>query len=309
MAELSFDNEQNIALGFAGDVYNSIIYAKSIFPQISCALACRVGKDKFSSLLKSHMQNHQIEQDLVQEDNSRNLGIYAINLDINGERSFDYWRDQSACSQLFSDDCKLQQIFSSSLLSKNTTIFISGITLGILKDEQKQSLLDYLAVLVQNGYKVAFDPNYRPKLWNNSEHARTFFEKAYQCANIILPGIDDQYSVFEQAKLQDCIDYFSQFPEKEIILKAGTDGMYGLINGKVQHHENFQPASIQVDSTAAGDSFAGIYLASRLLGKSIKTSMASANAVAREVVQHKGAIAPQTVLTKLKQHVNKEVAL
>ena len=55
-------------------------------------------------------------------------------------------------------------------------------------------------------------------------------------------------------------------------------------------HVPFNPTPTQVDSTAAGDSFAGTYLISRVNGNSVLQAIENADKVAREVVQHPGAI-------------------
>jgi 2-dehydro-3-deoxygluconokinase len=51
-----------------------------------------------------------------------------------------------------------------------------------------------------------------------------------------------------------------------------------------------------VDTTAAGDSFAGAYLAARLAGAEAAAAAAAGNALAARVVQHRGALMPRDAM-------------
>ena len=54
-----------------------------------------------------------------------------------------------------------------------------------------------------------------------------------------------------------------------------------------------------VDTTAAGDSFAGAYLAARLGGQSAQAAALAGNRLAARVVQHRGAIIPAAAMADL----------
>ena len=54
-----------------------------------------------------------------------------------------------------------------------------------------------------------------------------------------------------------------------------------------------------VDTTAAGDSFAGAYLAARLAGRTAAEAAAAGNRLAACVVQHRGAVVPEAAMADL----------
>ena len=83
----------------------------------------------------------------------------------------------------------------------------------------------------------------------------------------------------------------------EVIIKCDSDGVYAFDEDKKEYHLPFSPASTQVDSTAAGDSFAGTYLAARLNGSRIDEAISHAAEVAKFVIQHHGAIVEQSVFS------------
>jgi 2-dehydro-3-deoxygluconokinase len=54
-----------------------------------------------------------------------------------------------------------------------------------------------------------------------------------------------------------------------------------------------------VDTTAAGDSFAGAYIAARLAGAGATEAAAAGNRLAARVVQHRGAVLPMDSMADL----------
>ncbi len=166
-------------------------------------------------------------------------------------------------------------------------VYFSGISLAILSDEDKDSLLDLVQSLRNCGAKVAFDPNYRPKMWRDRNHATTWIQRAYQCSDIVFPGLEDHEALFLHVTREAVSDYLHPFHFSEIVIKCGQLGVYCYGDGDAPVHLPYRPAENQVDSTAAGDSFAGTYMASRMAGRGISTSVKAAGAIAAFVVQHR----------------------
>ncbi len=97
---------------------------------------------------------------------NRTAGLYLIQLDKQDERTFLYWRNQSAACYLLqhADYPKvLEQLKSVDML------YLSGISLSILPGKNRTLLINQLAELKKSGVKIAFDSNFRPKLWDNLE--------------------------------------------------------------------------------------------------------------------------------------------
>lgn len=286
MAELRMGDNGELVHSFAGDTVNAAIYAKRFAPAVDVTFLSAVGEDFLSDGLFELLKKESVRTDDIVRTDIANIGIYAIQTDEHGERSFRYWRKGSAASQMMSliGDAELEALPADSL------IFFSGISLAILSDEDKEKLLEALAKLKANGATLAFDPNYRPALWRDEEHASTWFAKGYAIADIALPGLDEHEDLFGQKTTQDVLDYMSQFSLSELVIKCGKEGVFSYDMQGGEWHQPFNPAPKQIDSTSAGDSFAGTYFASRIKGCSIAESVANADAVARLVVQHKGAI-------------------
>lgn len=295
MVELVQRDKQTCEVGFAGDTLNSLIYAKRWMPEVTCSFFSAIGTDHFSQQMLDFFKENHIETTAVFHSNSRNVGLYSIVTDENGERSFDYWRDQSAAKSMMCLHRTEQPD-----LGAVDMLYFSGIALGILSDGDKEDLFALLKHYRRQGALIAFDPNYRATMWSDTEHAQYWFDKAYREADIALPGVDDHFAVYGHRCSAQVVTHLLNMTCREFVLKAGKDGVYGYREGALVHHQPFKQAPKQVDSTAAGDSFAGVYLVNRLSGTGMAESIRAADAVAREVVQYRGAIVEQSVIADVK---------
>ncbi|SET37688.1 sugar kinase [Thalassotalea agarivorans] len=288
MLELQPKDEALLSVAYAGDTYNAVVYGKRLLPELDCCFFSAVGQDQLSDAMLARWHSEGISERLVQRKHDKTIGIYAISTDEDGERSFSYWRKDSAATQMLSSFTSEQL---ANHLDEADTLFFSGISLGILSDADKELLLDALAILDKRGKCIAFDPNYRPAMWRDVAHTQDFIEKAYKVASIALPGVDEHTLIFGHQTKQAVVDYCAALGCNEIVVKDGDNGTWvSSANGEV--HVPFNPAPVQVDTTAAGDSFAGTYLAARTGNQTIEQALSQACFVAREVVQVKGAIMP-----------------
>lgn len=289
MLELRKADSRTYRRDFAGDTYNSAVYAKLWNAKLDISFFSALGNDALSEEMLQHWQQLGLDCSLVLRSVERLPGLYAINVDEHGERSFTYWRNQSAARIMM----QLLDGNFANLKAKNFDyVYVSGISFGILSDEDKRLLIDMLVELKAGGAKIAYDPNYRAKMWRDNQHACYWNDEAYKVADILFPGHEDHQDLYSHGSKQDILAYLEKFGDKEVVLKCGDDGVYGYQGTEQLAHLPFVPAPVQVDSTAAGDSFAGTYLAARAGLSSVHGSIASAMSVAGFVVQHQGAIAP-----------------
>ena len=164
MIEMSITGDQ-AQLGVAGDTLNTAIYLKRAAPQIDVDYITRLGRDGLSERIKSFIADPSLGTSDIETDEDRGPGLYAITTDHHGERSFFYWRDQSAARRLF----QLGNSYSFQCLKDYDAVYLSGITLAILPPSVGLALLEYLN---QSAHILAFDSNYRPALWPDQNTAK-----------------------------------------------------------------------------------------------------------------------------------------
>ena len=76
-------------------------------------------------------------------------------------------------------------------------------------------------------------------------------------------------------------------PNQEVLLTVGQDGSYYIFGEEVIHQEAFKVEA--VDTTAAGDTFTGYFLASKLQGKPIEECLRVASKASSLTVKKEGA--------------------
>ena len=278
MAEIRSDGA-GFAVGFAGDTFNTAVYCRRRLRGGSVAFQTRIGNEPLSDGFLRLAAAEGLDLSAIGREAGHNLGIYSVQTDAAGERSFAYWRADSAARQLF----RRPEDFTA--LETADVIYLSGITLAILAPEAREALLARLAELRASGVRLAFDSNYRPKLWPDAATARAVIARAWALADIALPSVDDEMALFGDA---DAAAVLARLGPREGALKRGAEGPLALRPGVTA--PAFAPAERVVDTTAAGDSFNGGFLAALAMGADTAQAMAAGNALARQVVGLPGAI-------------------
>lgn len=92
----------------------------------------------------------------------------------------------------------------------------------------------------------------------------------------------------ESSDYQEIINALKkEYKDKEIIMTVGSNGSYYIYNDNVIYQEAFKVKA--VDTTAAGDTFTGFFLASYLKDKDIKKALELASKASSITVQGAGA--------------------
>ena len=277
MIELSMDGDQ-AHLAVAGDTLNTAIYLKRSLPEIAVDYVTCLGQDMFSNRIVEFIAANNLGHANIRRIADKSPGLYAINTAPDGERSFTYWRSDSAAQQMFSDaDFRFLEQFDG--------LYLSGITLAILPQNLRLALLEWLQTAQ---VQLIFDSNYRPYLWEDHATAHKIIAGFWQRADISLPSIDDEMEIFGQTEAQVEQRFLTQ--AKSGALKRGARGPLSLGTPVVARYE---PVTEVLDTTAAGDSFNGGYLGALLSGKGQAAALQAGHALAAQVVQYCGAIIPK----------------
>lgn len=276
--------------GFAGDTLNTAVYMARLLHHLPASVqyVTALGKDSLSQTMLKHWQNEHINCQYVVQLEDKTPGLYMIQTDDAGERSFSYWRSDSAAKQLFSNK-GLNEETQQRLTETSDYLYISGISLAILDEPSQQKLFSLLQIAKHNGTRVVFDSNYRPRLWASHAQAQYVHNQALALADIALLTFDDETLLYGDTQPEETLQRCKHIGE--VVVKMGAEGCLIQQDHEILHVPSETIATV-TDTTAAGDSFNGAYLAARLIGLGSTPSAQFAHKVAGTVIQHKGAIIP-----------------
>ncbi len=275
-------------VGFAGDTFNTAVYLTRLGCEVSYVTV--LGTDSFSTRMLQMMAAEGIDTGLVGRHDSRLPGLYAIETDDAGERSFRYWREASAARMLFSGaGARLED------LARFEVIYLSGITLAILPPERRAALIAACGDLLRQGRQVVFDPNHRPRLWPEEAVARASFDAMWRASSLALPSYDDEARLYPALAPRDVVARIAALGLGEVVLKNGAEGpLIGVAGGLTQ--TALPKVARVVDTSGAGDSFNAGYLAARLAGQGPLAAAAAGHRLASVVIGHHGAVIPREAM-------------
>jgi len=297
MIELSgkpFESQQQ---NFGGDSLNTAVYLSRLQPSVSVQYMTGLGTDKYSQSMLLAWRNEGIDTSLVTLDEAKIPGLYAIAIDATGERTFSYWRNDSA-ARYMCEHAEFEQNMAT--LVDADLIYLSGISLAILPDSSKLKLLVSLATLKQAGVKIAVDSNYRPRLWESPAHAQQWLDKLYQLSDIALVTGDDEDLLLGTQDTEATViaKRLHDFGIEQVVVKLGSEGAMWSHAGQ-QGTVKTNKVEQVVDTTAAGDSFNAAYLAAWCAEQSMADCCDWGNGLAGQVIQYKGAVIPTEFMKNL----------
>ncbi|WP_417721852.1 sugar kinase [Salipiger sp.] len=271
--------------GFAGDTYNTAWYLRQLRPEWRVRYATAIGRDALSDAMLAAMTGAGIATDHVQRLPDRSVGLYLIALS-GGERSFSYWRSESAARCLARDPELLAEAVRGAAL-----VYLSGITLAILDDAGRRTLFDTLDTARANGSLVAFDPNLRPRLWHDLPSMRATITRAAGRSDIVLPSFEDEAGHFGDDSPEATLTRYLRGATRSVFVKDGPGDVIYAHRG-ARGRVTPAPVAQVIDTTSAGDSFNAGVLAALLSGSGPDAAVRLGAATAAQVVARRGALVP-----------------
>ncbi|WP_439098420.1 sugar kinase [Alteraurantiacibacter buctensis] len=271
-------------IGYGGDTLNTAVH----LARLGCtvAYASALGSDAFSANLRQQWQAEGLDCSLLLTDPARSTGLYSISLDAAGERTFSYWRSDSAARQMFAlpDSARLAEA-----LGEAQVLAFSLISLAILPMAGRHLLLDAARKVRAAGGQVVFDGNFRPRLWDSQAEAAHLRDIAIAVASIGLPTLEDEVALGLPDDAQAVAAHWQRLGCAETVVKLGAKGCLLPDGTLVPPPQVLQP----VDTSGAGDAFNAGYLAARLAGASPHDAALRGHALAGWCVMRPGAIPPR----------------
>ena len=263
--------------GIGGDTSNCAVSAARQGARVGYLTS--IGDDSFGdSLIK--LWNHEgIDVSAVQRSNTAQTGVYFVTHNDNGHH-FTYYRQGSAASCMSTDD------LDEASISRAHILHVSAISQAISKSAS-DTVLAAIDIANHHGTLISYDTNLRLNLWP-LEQARKVTHEAMKKCPIALPGYDDARELCGESDPDRIVDFYLDLGAEIVVLKLGDRGVKLHSKG-----ERFDVAGFKVDSidaNAAGDTFAGAFLAIFARNRNALLATRYANAAAALSTCRSGAV-------------------
>ena len=287
------NNSSNMTINFGGDTYNSAVYFSRLTNnKTNTFYSTALGKDNFSKKMISRFKNENIKCDYIRTDGENPPGLYSIEINEKGERSFSYWRDQSPSKYIFlgSKGKKLVKDINNA-----DVFYYTGISAGILDEKQRKDLIKIGSTATICG----FDFNYRSQLHYNKKVSQLLFNEINNRVDIHFVSFDDARELF---KIKNPLEIFEIINEKKNLILIRYKNSIIFKNKQQEIKTVTVPHGEVVDTTAAGDAFNGSFLAIMNNNKNVpvEENILISHSVTREVIKHRGAIISKNKMPKIK---------
>ncbi|NNC22783.1 sugar kinase [Salinisphaera sp. USBA-960] len=214
----------------------------------------RVGDDELGQLIVERVRAEGVDVGRVQRGTAP-TGLFLRDSGANGQRTF-FYRAGSAAAQMSPSTFDLDGVKQARVLH------LTGITPAL-----SASCLALVEKLIETarraGVTVSFDINYRGKLWSADE-ARRFCERWLAAVDILFVGHEEATALWPETDNETLIERWAMAGPAEVLFKRGGGQSSAVIDGQRFDAPAFEVSV--VDTTGAGDAFAGGYLAARLSG-------------------------------------------
>ncbi|WOH38752.1 carbohydrate kinase [Thalassotalea fonticola] len=206
-----------------------------------------ISTDNFGKFLRHSLEEEGVKLDYVQNIESANTALVLVSLDSEGERSFTFYRNDTA-------DTKYATTQIDSINWQDIDIF-HFCSNTLTSDEMHENTIFAVENAREQNSIISFDVNLRPQLWADLEQLPSRVEHLINHSDLIKLSKEEAVYLAEQYKLtyQQYIERLLSLKVKLIIVTNGADKVH-LVSQTFSSYVEV-PVIKAVDTTAAGDSF------------------------------------------------------
>ena len=265
--------------GHGGDTSNAAIAAARQGARVGYITA--LGNDMPGDSFMALWAREGVDSSTVLRTERWLTGVYFVTHDAQGHH-FLHYRANSAAAMYTARDLPEAAIASARMF------YVSGISQGI-SESAADAVFAAIAIARRNGVKVAYDTNYRPRLWPPARAAAVMHAAMAQ-TDYALPGIEDVQVLTGLTDPDAMLDFYLRLGPPVVVLKMGELGAYVATpeyRVRIAKHD-----VTVVDATGAGDTFCGSFLARILAGDAPEPAARYASVAAALKCTGYGAVAP-----------------
>lgn len=263
--------------GIGGDTLTAVVHAARAGARVGYLSA--VGDDALGDEICAFCTAERIDTTHLLRRANDPTGLNVIDPDPVARR-FSYARRGSAASLYSAADLPEDAI------ARAQVLHVSAVSQAV-SPSMRMAVQKAAEIARANSTCVSYDLNLRLKLWSIDD-ARDCIHDFLPFADIVLPSDDEAALLVGTTETDALLDYFESFGATHVALKRGAAG--AILSSQGKRLDISAPAVEALESTGAGDTFAGVFLAKLLESDDPIAAAHQAVKAAGRTVQHLGAI-------------------
>lgn len=222
----------------------------------------KVGKDDCGKFLKNTLESYGINTHSLLLSKEAFTTLAFVSLDEKGERSFSFARNPGADTLLREDEVPEDMIKESKILHLGS--------LSTTAEPSKSATYKAIDIAKENHVLIAFDPNYRPSLWESKEKAVDAMIQITEKCDLMKATDEEAEMITKIGNPALAAQKLCQMGPKVVAITSGGNGCTICLKGQTAYVPTTKVTP--VDTTGAGDAFwAGFLHRFLLLGKNISS--------------------------------------
>lgn len=208
----------------------------------------KVGNDIFGHGCINAISNCGVDVSNIILSEEYNTTLTFVCLSENGDRSFSFYRDNTADASISVEDLQKapfeeSRIFHFGSVSQSVEPARSATLWAVKKAKKAGSIISY-------------DPNLRPQLWDSEEEAKKIILDTIKLVDILKISEEEGNFLFHSSDPKEvCRIALEKYGLKTVILTRAAKGCMCYIAGKLWESKAYDVNTI--DTTGSGDAFVG----------------------------------------------------
>lgn len=210
----------------------------------------QLGDDPFGHKIADELSEAGIDTSGIRMTEEANTALAFVSSGENGERTFSFYRKPSA------DMLYKPEYVADEMLADAYALHFCSVSLGDFP--MKQAHAAAIARARAQGSIVSFDPNLRFPLWDDRQALHDTVLEFLPLADVVKISDEELEFLTGTDDIHEALPRLLVGSVKLVLFTLGKDGATALTAGSEAHVDGLP--GIAVDTTGAGDGFAGSFL-------------------------------------------------
>lgn len=212
----------------------------------------KIGEDAFGDDLRRTLEKEGVDTSGLYTDRDIPTTLAIASIDAAGERSFSFYRDPGADTQLTVSE-------AAAALSETQIGILHIGSLSMTTSPSREACEEAVKFARKQGALISYDPNYRESLWDNEAQAVEMMKKLLTYTDILKVSDEEMAMLTGTDNLEEGSQILTEYGIKLVMVTMGSKGAFVRYGECTEHVPGL---CVKVaDTNGAGDTFAGAMLA------------------------------------------------